>query len=56
MHNGYGDPIYRMVLLKSNSITIHDFTEADEEITSESPLDSINSVPFSPGYGIVQDP
>ena len=55
MHNGYGEPIYRMVLLKSDSIIICDFTESNREIISESPFNDAIKTPYSPGYGIVQE-
>jgi hypothetical protein len=55
MHNGYGEPIYRMVLLKSESIIIYDFTESNKEIISESPFNDAIKTPYSPGYGLVQE-
>ncbi len=46
-HGGYGNWVYRQILLGEHSVVVQDFSEGDLHLSDPTPA----SLPFSPGYG-----
>ncbi|MFH1983059.1 MAG: heparinase II/III family protein [Pseudomonadota bacterium] len=56
MHNGYGQPVYRVVGLRTDGVAITDYSQY-LALTRDAALETGHSVkiPYSPGYGICQN-